>query len=283
MPLRLCLVLVASCLAAPFAECAAPFVWNQPTPDSAAASGVDCIIGDNGSDVRRQFMEPVALPIFNSGPRPPWAYPYDREVSYSGCIPVPNEFRPHSGLADLSLLQPPEVHPVSLPSRRVTLSIDTAGIGKWDTALVELWITLDGWNWHLYQNSSPCDSLAVSLPGEGRYGLRIVVHDLNGHASATPRTGDAAQVWVDVNDRLVSNAEGFCHWGDGPWVTINDVDFLYPVEEFDQPADVKQARLRGLFSLCGYIKRVEPELTARRKFDPRTGRRYDLETRVIFE
>ena len=103
---------------------------------------------------------------------------------------------------EYTILHPPEVPTLRLDSRCLKLHLDTAGVSKLDTAVVELWLSRDGWIWQRYQHEPHSDSLLVTLPWEGRYGLRVVVHDLKSPDSPTPRMGDAPQLWVEIDESL---------------------------------------------------------------------------------
>jgi hypothetical protein len=262
MPIRLMFALVVSCLVPSAAECAAPFVGGRRAADLESSNGIDHLMGNRECSVcvRRQFMKPLALPIMEVGPKPLWVPPYEAN-GYCG-RDLDGVWRSYpTGLEALTILDRPKVPSVALSSRRLNLHIDTAGVGRWSTALVEVWLTRDGWTWHLYQNAPHADSLLVALPGEGRFGLRVVVHDVNGHASPTPRTGEAPQLWVEVDER--SSSLGACcngFDGDGHCIQGNHfAAFLHYSGEFDQPGDVKLVKQAGLRHPCGYIKRVESE------------------------
>lgn len=256
MPIRLYLALLASCLASAVADCAAPFVADRESPESEILRGPEHLFGKRERPVRRQFMQPLALPIVADVALavfalPVWPKPADMATEgLTGSDGYEIGTEVYRGLADPRTVQLRQVPSLSLPSRQMTLSLDTSGVGRWDTALVELWVTRDGWNWHHFLNAPLCDSLPVCLPGEGQYGLRIVVHRVGGPTSSTPRMGELPQLWIDVKEResiIATGNEEYCSPG----------KFLHSFVDLDQPADVKEAKQRGLLHPCGYIKRIE--------------------------
>ena len=208
MPIRLMAALVVSILVPIAAECAAPFVESRQRPARVTSGAVDRDNGDyllfrSDLPLRCQFMAPLALPIIDAGPKPRWVPPFEPTYPSDGrsYFDIYRSQAP-KGLEVLTILHPPNVPSVALSSRRLNLHLDTAGVGRFGTAVVEVWITRDGWTWHLYQNAPHGDSLLVALPGEGRYGLRVVLHDVNGHPSPTPRVGEAPQLWVEIDESL---------------------------------------------------------------------------------
>ena len=99
---------------------------------------------------------------------------------------------------------PAKVPTFRLDNRRLTLHLESVGVDRWDKAVVELWLTRDGWSWQRYQHETHGDSLFVSLPEQGRYGVRLVVHDLDAPPSPRPLAGDAPQLWVQIDETLPS-------------------------------------------------------------------------------
>ncbi len=86
-------------------------------------------------------------------------------------------------------------------SRRFSLDYDLQSVGPEGVAAVELWGTNDGGRtWTKWgadaDKASPFD---VEVNNEAHYGFRIVVVGKNGLATATPQSGDAADIWVSVD------------------------------------------------------------------------------------
>ena len=75
-------------------------------------------------------------------------------------------------------------------------SIDPSGVGE-----VILWSTLDGGNtWNSLasdpDNQSP---FPVQVPNEGTYGFKVVINSRDGLTGRPPKSGDAPDVWIDVD------------------------------------------------------------------------------------
>lgn len=86
-------------------------------------------------------------------------------------------------------------------TRRFSLEYDVETVGPEGLADVELWGTTDdGQTWSKWGSDpdkiSPFD---VEVNGEGLYGFRVVIVGRNGLASNTPQPGDAADIWVGVD------------------------------------------------------------------------------------
>ncbi|MFM7148265.1 MAG: hypothetical protein ACKO23_00315, partial [Gemmataceae bacterium] len=73
--------------------------------------------------------------------------------------------------------------------------------GPSGVAAIELWATRDGKTWARYSNEPPPPGpLVVHVAEEGRYGFSIVVRSGTGLASQAPESGDAPQIWVEVDE-----------------------------------------------------------------------------------
>lgn len=74
--------------------------------------------------------------------------------------------------------------------------VGPAGVGK-----VELYYTKDnGAQWTLYgEDPDRSPPFEVDLPGEGRYGLAVVVTSPAGHGMKPPQSGDAPKILVEVD------------------------------------------------------------------------------------
>jgi hypothetical protein len=236
MPFRLCLALAAACLVPAVGECAAPFVSSSdpilPPVGPAVSAELhndELTVPDlvwsgpfswsnlarfsirptrhrlpffTGTAIVDVSHEPPFFPIHDDGSNSLWAYPFGKNPPESSSgSPVRLGA---ACLGDLDILHPPEIPTTLLQSRHLNLHLETSGIGKWHTALVDVWITRDGWNWHLFQQSLQTDSLVVDLPEQGRYGLRLVVHDMDALASPVPRVGELPQLWVEVDEDFLS-------------------------------------------------------------------------------
>jgi hypothetical protein len=100
-------------------------------------------------------------------------------------------------------------------SRRFSLDYDVESVGPEGLADVELWGTSDGGRtWAKWgsdpDRQSPFD---VEVSGESLYGFRVVIIGRSGLASNAPQSGDAADIWVGIDQtrpaaRLVSAAYG---------------------------------------------------------------------------
>lgn len=71
-----------------------------------------------------------------------------------------------------------------------------SGVGK-----VEIWLTRDkGQTWHKHGEDTDRKSPAeVDLPGEGLYGISLVLTNGRGFGGAPPTTGDTPDWWVEVD------------------------------------------------------------------------------------
>jgi len=74
--------------------------------------------------------------------------------------------------------------------------VGPSGVGK-----VEVWITSDqGMTWRrLCEDSDRHSPAEFDLPGDGLYGVRIVVSNGNGFGGRPPAPGEQAQVWIEVD------------------------------------------------------------------------------------
>ncbi|MCI0463795.1 MAG: hypothetical protein L0Z62_43225 [Gemmataceae bacterium] len=82
---------------------------------------------------------------------------------------------------------------------QVTYRVDPigpSGVGK-----VEIWMTVDkGASWQKVGEDADRRSPAeVDLPGEGLYGLRLVVANGNGFGGTPPNPGDEPSIWIEVD------------------------------------------------------------------------------------
>jgi hypothetical protein len=86
-------------------------------------------------------------------------------------------------------------------SRRIRLNFSISDVGPSGVSSVELWCTRDGQAWQRYSSEPPpAGPLVVHVAEEGRYGFSLVVKSGVGASSPPPRTGDAPQLWVEVDE-----------------------------------------------------------------------------------
>lgn len=86
-------------------------------------------------------------------------------------------------------------------TRKIRLNYSVSDVGPSGVAAVELWATRDGRTWQRYSNEPPpAGPLVVHVAEEGRYGFSIVVKSGVGLKSTAPETGDAPQLWVEVDE-----------------------------------------------------------------------------------
>jgi hypothetical protein len=101
-------------------------------------------------------------------------------------------------------------------SRRIRLNYNIAEVGPSGISAVELWATRDGSTWQRYSNEPPpAGPLCVQVAEEGRYGFSLVVKNGLGVASPAPQTGDAPQMWVEVDETCPSVQLTECCCGKG--------------------------------------------------------------------
>jgi hypothetical protein len=86
-------------------------------------------------------------------------------------------------------------------STQVTLNYEVTHKGPSGVKKVELYITKDeGRNWQHYgEDSTARPQMTVNLPGEGVYGLRLVLTSGAGLARKAPQPGDLPQMRVEVD------------------------------------------------------------------------------------
>jgi hypothetical protein len=73
-------------------------------------------------------------------------------------------------------------------------------VGPSGVSLVELWYTRDGRNWQRHgENNRKEPPFEAKLPGEGVYGLSLVVKSGVGLGDRPPQSGDPAQLWIEVD------------------------------------------------------------------------------------
>jgi hypothetical protein len=131
---------------------------------------------------------------------------------------------------------PPEVEPipptVPLPKNTVTSTLAATGaakqllntthasldyridqVGPSGVGKVEIWITADqGQSWQRLAEDTDRHSPAdIDLPGEGLFGVRLVVTNGNGFGGSAPTHGEQPSAWIEVDTTA-------------PFVQLRDVD-----------------------------------------------------------
>jgi hypothetical protein len=74
--------------------------------------------------------------------------------------------------------------------------VGPSGVGK-----VEVWVTVDqGHSWQrLCEDADRRSPAEFDLPGDGLYGLRVVVTNGNGFGGRAPQSGDQPHCWIEVD------------------------------------------------------------------------------------
>lgn len=92
-------------------------------------------------------------------------------------------------------------HPRFTTKKRFKLEYDSAEVPQDQIAAVELWGTHDAGKSWLKWGADPDrqSPFEVEVEAEGVFGYRIVVVHKNGMAGLTPRSGDAADIWVGID------------------------------------------------------------------------------------
>ncbi len=86
-------------------------------------------------------------------------------------------------------------------TRKIRLNYSVSDVGPSGVSAIELWATRDGHTWQRYSHEPPpAGPLVVHVAEEGRYGFAIVVQSGAGRKSPAPQTGDAPQLWVEVDE-----------------------------------------------------------------------------------
>jgi hypothetical protein len=153
---------------------------NSPSPESLSTENLPLPGGEPPS------VEPLPTqpgPNFPEPPLPPMV-----EI-----MPTPQPAEP----IDPASAERPRL----TNSRRFSLEYDIQSVGPEGVQAVELWGTNDGGRtWTKWgtdpDKASPFD---VEVSREATYGFRIVVAGKNGLATSTPQSGDAADIWVNVD------------------------------------------------------------------------------------
>jgi hypothetical protein len=115
---------------------------------------------------------------------------------------------PSSGETRASEPAPPLVKQADAPGKRhlvnsthVFLDYQIDQTGASGVGRVEIWHTHDmGQTWHkLCEDPHRKGQAEIDLPGEGVYGLTVIVANGRGFGAVPPKTGDAPDWWVEVD------------------------------------------------------------------------------------
>src|SRR4051794_790044 len=105
--------------------------------------------------------------------------------------------------------------------RKIKLNYKVTDVGPSGVSSVELWATRDGKHWQRYSNEPPpAGPLCVHVAEEGKYGFSLVVKNGLGVSSPAPKTGDAPQLWVEVDETPPSVQVTECSVGHGDSLVI---------------------------------------------------------------
>ncbi len=85
--------------------------------------------------------------------------------------------------------------------RQLLMAYKIEQVGRSGVGKVEVWITSDqSKTWQRLGEDTECKgSVAIELPGEGLYGVTLVVSNGRGYGANPPRSGDAPDAWVEVD------------------------------------------------------------------------------------
>jgi hypothetical protein len=83
---------------------------------------------------------------------------------------------------------------------KIGLNYTLEEVGPSGVSLVELWYTLDGRSWQRYgEDEDKTSPFQMEVNGEGAYGLTLVVRSGVGMGDRPPQSGDAPQMWIEVD------------------------------------------------------------------------------------
>jgi hypothetical protein len=102
---------------------------------------------------------------------------------------------------------PPPVRPAPsgssmkvVGSTEINLNYDLQDVGPSGVSVVELWFTRDGRSWQRYgEDPDKTSPFLMKVPGEGVYGLTLVVRSGVGLGDRPPQLGDPPQLWIEVD------------------------------------------------------------------------------------
>jgi hypothetical protein len=159
-------------------------------------------------------LEPYREPSTNSVPPTPTPPPLPQVPSLPPTIPsaplsspAPPMAASRAVLTDVTPVDSPTspyippAPPKLVGSRTFALEYDLDDAGRGGVSKVELWGSRDGGKtWNRYaQDDDNRSPLTVTVDEEGLYGFRIVVQTAGSIVADTPRSGDAPELWVQVD------------------------------------------------------------------------------------
>jgi hypothetical protein len=100
-------------------------------------------------------------------------------------------------------------------SSHIDLNYKVKTVGPSGIATVELWYTHDTHDWKKLENGGLIGSTySAEFPGDGLYGVTLVAHNGMGLSKGPPKSGDAPQAWIEVDQtkpvvQIVGTEPGF--------------------------------------------------------------------------
>ncbi|HYT88817.1 MAG TPA: hypothetical protein VEL76_08925, partial [Gemmataceae bacterium] len=170
---------------------------SVPQPEKAGAQG-PMLNGFTGSAPRVEVQEEPKpfvsqKPGLPPAPLPPQLVERGPGPEFGAPVKVAPPAPKSSGL-------PPQRQLVNNTHVSLEYQIDqpssTTGVGK-----VEVWMTADeGQSWRpLGEDPDRRSPVEIDLPGEGIYGVSLVVTNSRGFGDAPPRPGDVPDYWIEVD------------------------------------------------------------------------------------
>jgi hypothetical protein len=201
---------------APTATAAAPVPPSPPAAGKAGASAV--LVVEGGGPALPPAPGPKDTKVVQAGHTEPAEAPKPRPA-----VQVPpyeaRKVAPPRSLPDVPLAGPvpPAEHPAcreparpaaSVPgvvklvnTRRVILEYKIDQTGPSGVGKVEVWLTRDrGQSWERFgEDADRVSPAEVTLPGEGLFGLTLVVSNGRGFGGTPPASGDVPDCWFEVD------------------------------------------------------------------------------------
>jgi len=85
-------------------------------------------------------------------------------------------------------------------SKHISINYEIKDIGPSGVSKLELWVTPDGRNWKKYkEEDQPKPPLTFDVENEGIYGFTILLRSGVNLSERPPHSGDAPQMWVEVD------------------------------------------------------------------------------------
>jgi hypothetical protein len=131
-------------------------------------------------------------------------FTYSRSTARDAIVPAPVQTAADPLILPVDYQETsksPNVPTIAVNSRKIRLNYSVSDVGPSGVSAIELWATRDGRSWQRYSDEPPPNGpLVVHVAEEGRYGFSIVVKSGVGLSSPAPRSGQAPQLWVDVDE-----------------------------------------------------------------------------------